>query len=198
MSPDEGGRTRYRDEALDLLRTDGRPAIFSVPGSDSSMVPTLDPCDLVAVELSPPGFRPGDLLVFRQADYEVVHRYLGPARRAGGLPCLRTRGDGAIAIDPPLDRSRVIGRAVAVRRGDGWRDLTGRAARVYARAVALHLLAWSGLAVLVCGRAGRRTALRRAVVAIDRGLLRLCHAALFRVCHRRTEPPTGTNPSRLP
>ena len=165
-----------------------------------SMVPLLREGQLVAVDLSP--FEPevGDLLLYRQLDYLVVHRYLGPATREDGHPTLRTRGDACLALDPPLERTRVRGRVVAVEREGRWWSLDSGGARTWALAVALHDLSWAAAGVLarrcdaLLGRLGVRGRTEPWAAKLDQAVLRLSHRLLFRALHRSREhvPPGFT------
>lgn len=172
------------DAAIEVLADGTGKAVLVIRGE--SMRPTLAPGDEVQVDLAPGRLRFGDLLLFRQADYLVVHRFLGPARRPDGSPCLRTRGDGRIALDPALDRGAVRGRAIAARRKNEWRTLTGAAPRAWGIAVAGHALFWSAAAVVVGWEP-----LRRIVAGIDRGLLLAADGIAFKIVHGSVPDPRG-------
>ena len=197
---DKEFRVRLQDEAVDLMSRMDRGTL---PVCGESMRPTLRPGHVLAVEFSPSSLQRGDLLLFRQADYLVVHRLLGNARAGGSRPSLRTRGDGVTNLDPPLERSRVVGRAIAVQVEDGWRGLRGRRARVYAWALALHDLAWAALGVLaarfdrLARGAGGSLSLSSLVRASDRQLLHLVHWLLFSLVHPRIESPKGARDTGL-
>jgi hypothetical protein len=145
------------------------------------MRPTLEDGDRVCIEPSsrPPRF--GDLVLFRQEDYLAVHRCLGPARGAGARGPFRARGDGRLRLDPPVAREAVLGRAIAVDGRRGMRSLEGTGARGYARAVALHDLAWAW-----AGSVARRLGdgAEGVVARIDGALLVTAHAVCFRSLHR--------------
>jgi hypothetical protein len=183
------------DAAVELMgRTSGR-GMFRVRGE--SMVPTLMPGGLVAVDFSRESLRRGDILLFRQADYLTVHRLLGTARFPDESPCLRTRGDGRNRLDPPLDRSLVHGRVFAALKDGDWRDMRSGRARLYAKALAFHDLAWAAAGVLATrldrrvGREGSPGSLGGAVERADRMLLGLFHRVLFSLFHPRIAAPDG-------
>jgi len=176
------------DAAMGLMGREGRRVVLPMRGE--SMLPMLRAGQLIAVDLSP--FEPelGDLLLFRQQDYLVVHRFLGPASREDGSPAFRTRGDGLPGLDPAVERARVRGRVRAIEDRGRWWSLEGGGARAWALAVALHDLCWAGAAV-VAGRAdgllrrvGLRLAVQTWVVRTDRALLGLAHRLLFPAFHR--------------
>ena len=171
-------------EVLDLLLTERGSAVLAIAPGDRSMEPTLvGGSSFVAAPLSGEP-RPGDLLVFRQADYLVVHRYLGGARFRDGAPCLRTRGDGRSPFDPPLRRADVLARVVAVRRAGAWLSLEGTRARTFARLIAWHDLAWGAMAALA-----RPVKLEGLVAMIDRAVLSLAVALGFRLAHGPAPDP---------
>lgn len=159
------------------------------------MEPTLRAGQTLAVEFTPDELRCGDVLLFRQVDALVVHRFLGTARDGAGQIYYRTRGDGQPALDPPVTPERVVGRVVAVGDGSRWCTLRSLPARVFGRCVAWHDLFWAVLAVLAgrmdaaLRRVGLPECLRASVVALDRKLLRVVHRLCFRSLHRLTESP---------
>ena len=179
------------DAAIELIGRQGGRAVLPMRGE--SMLPMLRTGQLIAVDLEP--FEPelGDLLLFRQQDYLVVHRFLGPASREDGSPVLRTRGDGLPELDPALERGRVRGRVRAIEDRGRWWWLDGGGARAWAMALAAHDLGWAS-ATVVAGRVeetlrqiGLRPPLRRFVVRTDRALLALAHRALFVALHRPSD-----------
>jgi hypothetical protein len=187
------------DAVVQLLGESGRRGRVRVLGS--SMEPTLVEGETLDVEFAPGPVRRGDLLVFRQADYLVVHRLLGPARFPDGRPCLRTRGDARIALDPPLDAARVVGRVSAVLRGGTWRSFHGTGARYYAVAFAFHDLAWAAAGV-AARRADRvldamrlPSPLARWASLADRTLLGVAHRLLFDALHPRSAATVPERPS---
>jgi hypothetical protein len=188
------------DAVVDLMGRTGGGAVLPMQGE--SMVPLLREGQLIAVDLSPVEPVIGDLLLYRQLDYLVVHRYLGPATREDGNPTLRTRGDACLGLDPPLDRTRVRGRVVAIETQGHWWYLDGGGARAWALGVALHDLFWAGAGVLarrcdaLVGRLRVRGRAESWAARIDQSMLRLAHRLLFRVLHRSGQdgPPGFTKP----
>jgi len=198
VSSTEGLPRELLDAVVEMMGRAGKLGSVRVLGH--SMEPTLGSGDLLAVDFAASALRTGDLLVFRQADYLTVHRLLGSARDPEGRPCLRTRGDGTTALDPPLARQCVVGRVVAARRGGVWRDFGGKGARRYARAVAWHDLAWAAVGVAASrtlDRVFRRLRLgspaRRLAVAADRALIGAADRLLFDRLHREMEAPQGVS-----
>lgn len=177
--------TTLIDAAMQML---GRGRI---PIVGNSMRPGLHEGDEVLIAFSTDGLRRGEILLFRQRDYLVVHRLLGRGR--GGW---RTRGDARNELDPWVAPERVLGRAIAQRRGERWWSLEGPGASLYRQGMAWHGLFWWAAGVVaswpqrLLRRVGIRLPLRAGVAAIDRLQARLAHALLFRLLHRRCpEPP---------
>ena len=180
------------DAAVEMLGSAGRGGTVRVQGL--SMMPMLRQGQVLAVDFSPERLRRGDLLVFRQVDYLVVHRLLGPAPRSLDQPRYRTRGDAVPGLDPHVTRDRILGRVTAVRDGGGWWNLRSRKARFYARMLALHDLCWAA-AGLAAGKVdggirrvlGLKGPFRTWTAALDRTVLRLAHGLTFRLFHSRCE-----------
>jgi len=191
-SNDDGPRS-WLDAAVELLGRAGTRGTVRVQGA--SMVPTLIPGSLLLVDFAPGRTRPGDILLFRQGGTLVVHRLLARVRSRRAGPCLRTRGDGRLDLDPPLLDRDVVGRVVAIRRRDRWRTLEGPAPRVYARLLAWHDHFWAAAAWLG-GRIDSRLSMKvvfRLVTRLDRGGLRVADAALFRLVHREIPAAEGAS-----
>ena len=178
-----------RDEALRLLLSARGAAIVPVMAGETSMVPHLAGGDAVLASplTTPPA--PGDLLLYRQQDYWVVHRCLGRAIGPDGRSGFRTRGDGRNVLDPLLAPESVLARVVAVRRAGTWRSLSGPAARVYATAMAWHDLAWAA-----AGHVARKAGLGTLVARCDLGTLDVLVPFAFPLCHRRILPPAAPSP----
>jgi hypothetical protein len=178
-----------RDQALHMMLSEREAAIVVITEGDTSMVPHLSGGD--AVLAAPRAARPrqGDLLLYRQRDYWVVHRFLSSTTTRDGGEGLRTRGDGRNALDPCLIPEDVLARVVALRRAGVWRSLAGRPAGVYARLMAWHDLLWAAAGVV----AGHFH-LGRLVAALDLGVLRLVVPLAFPLFHRRIAPPADSGP----
>jgi hypothetical protein len=196
MTDARDGGGGWVDKAVELLAAESGESMFRVRGSDNSMRPTLEPGARVLVRFAPERLCRGDLLLFRQADYYVVHRLLGRARFPDGRRCLRTRGDRTTRLDPPLDPGDVVGRAEIVESRHGWRSLRGLRPRIYAGGAALHDLCWAGIGVLVERAGGVLRPVRPLVASLDRGLLYVAHLVAFRLLHPRVEEPRVLAASR--
>jgi hypothetical protein len=189
----ETDRTKLFQAAVDLLGSSGRKAVIRVEGV--SMRPTFPGETRILVDFAARSPAWGDIVLFHQAGSMVVHRFLGrvDSRRFG--PCLRTRGDGSSALDPPLMDPDLLGLVVAYRRAGTWYGLDGAGARFWARLTALHDRLWAAIAVFA-GRLDRALArfglprrLRRLAEFLDRTGLRIGDRLLFRILHRKIDPP---------
>jgi hypothetical protein len=159
------------------------------------MLPTLADGQRVWIKLGRRDLERGDLLLFRQVDYLVVHRLLGRTASAGGRSCLRTRGDGWQFFDPPVDEDKVEGSVIAIEASGLWWDLRGAGARLYALLLVLHCLFWA-LAAMLAKRIqaafsliGIGAGLQSRVARLDRALLGLIHRLLFRRLHAHSPSP---------
>jgi hypothetical protein len=191
------------DAAVDLLALSEGYGLLPVEGD--SMRPTLPPGSALWVKFTRESLRFGDLVVFRQSGVLVIHRLLGSARFPRGRPGLRTRGDALCNFDPEVGADRVLGRVVAFRRGDRWRSVSTRAARAYARLVALHDLLWSSVGVVVergpdrwLRSVGIRLSFRQEVARADRWLLQLADRWMFERLHPEVPDPTEASNERAP
>jgi len=180
--------TAMLDAAVELIGKSGRLGSVEVAGT--SMLPTFERVERLAVEFSPGRLEYGDVLVFRQRGILVVHR-LVQRRRQGPSHGLRTRGDGTIAFDPWLEPGSVIGRVVAVGYADGsWRNLRNFRARLYAHALGLHGLVWGGMGAFVAKYGGSTgESWRWRLGRIDFFKLRVTQAVFFRALHPRIPAP---------
>jgi hypothetical protein len=165
------------------------------PMRGESMLPTLADGQRVWIKLGRRGLERGDLLLFRQVDYLVVHRLLGWTASPGGRPCLRTRGDGWQFFDPPVDKDKVEGSVVAIESGGLWWDLRGAGARLYALLLVLHCMFWA-LASMLAKRVQAALSLigvvarpQSLVARFDRALLGLIHRLLFKRLHAHSASP---------
>jgi len=180
-----------RERALDLLFSERGRAVVLVADGDTSMRPHLVGGDAVLAAPSSGRPDPGELLLYRQQDYWVVHRCLGRVTAKDGREGVRTRGDGRNVLDPLLQEADIRARIVAVRRRGEWRSLEGASARAYARLMAWHDLAWAA-----AGLAGGALGLATLIASIDQLVLRLAVPLAFPLFHRRLAPPTPAGADR--
>jgi hypothetical protein len=165
-------------------------AVVLIAAGDTSMRPHLEGGDAVLAVPTAGAPQRGDLLLYDQQDYWVVHRCLGRVKTKDGRVGIRTRGDGRNVLDPLLAPSLVRARVAALRRRGAWRSLDGFTARTYALLMAWHDVAWAA-----AGAAARRVGLESWVASIDSLVLKLAVPVAFPLFHRRTEPPAQPEPN---
>ncbi|HXT01271.1 MAG TPA: S24/S26 family peptidase [Elusimicrobiota bacterium] len=105
------------------------PRTFDVRGG--CMRGVLRPGDRVRVSPAPAeSLRFGDIVVFLNAERDhsrmlSAHRLLWKTRGPAGWT-LWTKGDALLGLDAPSPERSLVGRVVALQRGDGtWLELTG-------------------------------------------------------------------------
>jgi hypothetical protein len=125
----------YLTTALDLLRESGQAQWLPVTGR--SMMPLIWPGDEVLVTADWQPAARGDILTFVQDGQLNTHRLLRMTN-VGGQMVYTTKGDNLWQPDPPLAATAVIGRVIAVRRGqkvwsenDRWRGRLWRLGNRY-------------------------------------------------------------------
>lgn len=145
-----------------------------------SMAPFLLPGDCVTLApVSVPSLRAGDIVARPALPRPIVHRLVAAPGRWGGQPLI-TKGDAGRTYDRPLPPQTVLGRVVAVQRGDSVLPLTTRKAHFGA------LL----LAALSCLSAGPirlpawlpTSLLRRATQFLLRQAMRIPAGLIWRTC----------------
>ena len=89
------------------------------------MQPTIEDGELITVAPVGAGVvKRGDILLYQNERGVFAHRVVGVIKngtvptRKGDSPIYLLRGDAAVSCDPPVVREQVIGRVVAVQRGD--------------------------------------------------------------------------------
>lgn len=108
---------RWAGAITDII-ADGQTAQCHFGVQGQSMAPTLQPGDEVIVErTSLEALHPGDLVLLRNGDQPLLHRFLG-VRRRGGQRWLLTGGDQNRHLDPLWPEGALWGRAVAAHRED--------------------------------------------------------------------------------
>jgi hypothetical protein len=92
------------------------------------------------------GVRRGDVIVFWRDGRLIAHRVLrvcrGDATPRYVGPAFITKGDGVSHLDPPLSVDEVVGRVLAVERGDRVMSLDTAAWRVAGWLMAVSTLTW--------------------------------------------------------
>jgi signal peptidase I len=134
-SPPDG---RTLEAALAAWKQSGGEHLIPIGGR--SMLPLIRDGDRVLVRHGQTEVRRGDIVVFRQGDQLIAHRVLRICQGDTGRDTGRdaghdtdlifiTKGDNVLHLDRPLPGSKILGRVLAVRRGNqhlslntaGWR-----------------------------------------------------------------------------
>jgi hypothetical protein len=101
--------------ALELWGQSGETHYLPLRGS--SMLPLLRDGDQVLVSHHLENLQRGDIVVFQRSGGLLAHRVLcvlvGDSRKA-----LITKGDHALKLDPRITQEELIGRVLAIRRGE--------------------------------------------------------------------------------
>lgn len=148
---------------LELARTDGVSRWIDAHGP--SMAPTIPPGSRLLVAFGRQPTRIGEVLVVRDGERLVAHRFVA-RRQVAGRTTFVVKGDAEPLADAPVEPEAVLGVVRAVELPAGTRALALVAGR---RAAAIGRASWLGDRL---GRMGRRLArplphpLQRAAVRI--------------------------------
>ena len=104
-----------RKAAIDMWKRSGRQ--HRIPVIGCSMLPLMQEGDHVLIAYLHKGIRRGDVVVFQQWDILVTHRVIS-IHQYQPVPTYLTKGDNAPGFDPPLSAHEVIGRVLAIERGN--------------------------------------------------------------------------------
>lgn len=130
------------EAALDLLRKTKGQRYVSITGS--SMYPLIREGDQVLVLHGSIGVRRGDVIVFRQKAKLIAHRVLGIDKTDAGCR-LVTKGDNVPYFDAPLSDNQIVGRVLAVKRGNRQIPLDTVAWRMVGWLIAVGALSFNKL-----------------------------------------------------
>jgi hypothetical protein len=108
------------EATLDLWSQAGQRHFFPIVGN--SMFPLLQEGDQVLVVHGSADARRGDIIVFRQGETTIAHRMLYSRKSVAGLVFI-AKGDNVPQADPPVSVSAIVGRVVALRRGNRFTSL---------------------------------------------------------------------------
>lgn len=96
----------------------GDSPLFALSLSGNSMFPILLPTDKVLVKkCALDELRPGDIIVWSDTEKFVAHRVLSVSAAATS-PFIVTKGDFCAEPDPPIEADRLVGKVIAVLRGN--------------------------------------------------------------------------------
>jgi signal peptidase I len=166
LKDQSGAPSQVMSNALDLLA--GNLQEFSLPVQGNSMLPLIREGDLLLVRQSADDLKPGEILVFRQGDQLVAHRVLTIYQPMAGSVDYLTKGDHAMAPDPPISKKQVVGKVAAIRRGDRQMRLDGPGWAWVNRGIGLAMLGWiktnqSSSPIITDGVAGKTSGFSRGI-----------------------------------
>ena len=100
---------------------DGEAGRATLKVTSSSMRPCIEQGDLISiVRVAPRALLPGDVVVFRSEDADlVVHRLLWRTHPLGQPTHIFTKGDAVGCLDRSVPMDRVLGRVESIIRGEG-------------------------------------------------------------------------------
>lgn len=124
--------------ALELWGQAGEAHYLPVRGM--SMLPLLRDGDYLLLAHGNRDIRRGDIVVFQRPDGLIAHRVLQILDRESGRALL-TKGDYVSGIDPQIAAEELLGRVLAVRRGERQMRLDTRVWRRAGEVIAWVLLA---------------------------------------------------------
>ena len=159
-----------------------------IPITGCSMLPFIQDGDCLLVAHGPTGVRRGDVVVFRRNGKLIAHRVLRICGDDAGTTFI-TKGDRVSHLDPAVTADEMVGRVLAVKRGERYMSLDTAAWRTLGWLIALSAPAWTKLYSwgrnlkqrLLGPRPNRLTTLmRRGAMASSSLALRVLQAI---VCH---------------
>jgi cytochrome c551/c552 len=109
-----------------------------IPIDGTSMLPLIRDAEQVLIKHGCANVRRGDVVVFRRADKLVAHRVLDIFEDRAQCTFI-TKGDNSHDLDAPVSANQVLGRVLAVKRGD--------------RQMSLDTALWRGLGWVVASAA---------------------------------------------
>jgi signal peptidase len=115
-----------------------------IPTTGRSMVPLIQDGDHVLVAHGCAGVRRGDVIILRREGRLVVHRVLRIYSGHAG-PTFLTKGDHVSQLDSPLRADEIVGRVLALKRGDRYMSLDTTVWRMVGWLIAVSMLAWTKL-----------------------------------------------------
>ena len=115
-----------------------------IPITGDSMLPLIREGDQVLVSHGGADLQQGDVVVFQQGGKTVAHRVLRLKRDQTGSTYL-TKGDNVWRVDGPVKANEIIGRVLAIKRGNRAVSLNTPRWRKLGRLLAFVMLAMATL-----------------------------------------------------
>lgn len=162
--------------ALDLWGQAGESHYIPVRGM--SMLPLLRDGDHLLLAHGNRDIRRGDIVVFQRSDGLIAHRVLQVLESENGR-ALVTKGDHLSTPDPQISTEELLGRVLAVRRGERQMRLDTRAWRRAGEIIAWVMLAETWLCSRLIGGSDAESGFRRVGFWVNRGV-RLANSLALR------------------
>jgi len=115
-----------------------------IPITGRSMFPLIRNGDQVLVAHGCAGIRRGDVIVFRHDGKLIAHRVVRISKNEAGHTFL-TKGDNVLQFDPPLRANEIVGRVLAIKRGEQQMSLDTTIWRITGLLIAIGTLTWMRL-----------------------------------------------------
>ena len=115
-----------------------------IPITGRSMFPLIRNGDQVLVAHGCAGIRRGEVIVFRHDGKLIAHRVLRISKNEAGHMFL-TKGDNVLQFDPPLRANEIVGRVLAIKRGEQQISLDTTIWRITGLFIAIGTLTWMRL-----------------------------------------------------
>lgn len=108
---------------VELLRDAFPNGLSRATVRGGSMEPSLRPGTSLALSpFQPEQCKPGDLLVYRRREQNVIHRMVRKYRGQDGMLYI-LRGDANGSDDPPVREDQIIAKAASAPQRTFWRSL---------------------------------------------------------------------------
>jgi signal peptidase I len=133
---------------MDLWGEEGK--LHSIPITGNSMFPLIQNGDRVLVSHVHSDIRPGDIIVFWQDGRLLIHRVIRVSGESTS-PAFFTKGDNAQGFDFPSTVQEMIGKVVAIERGQRRISLDTTNWRFAGRLIAVTVSAGARLAEIGSG-----------------------------------------------
>ena len=111
--------------------------------SGNSMAPLIQRGDLLHIQADRTPLIPGEVVVCREGEQLYAHRILRILRAADGDESYLTKGDASVHLDPRVGREQIIGKAIAIQRGERCLSLDGRGWRAVNWGLAQMMWIWA-------------------------------------------------------
>lgn len=127
--------------ATELLRdTEGE---LHLRVSGRSMAPLIQPGDLLHVQAGNQLLIPGEVLVCQIGEQLYAHRLVRILKTDEGEESYLTKGDASIHFDQEVGKGAIIGKVIAIQRGEQHQAIDGKVWKVVNYSLAKWMWAWA-------------------------------------------------------